>query len=248
MDGFARYAIYYALPAGSALQRFGCAWLGWDAERGEAPPAPALTGLPAPREALTATPRRYGFHGTLKPPFALAAGRSAGELLAAARRLAARHAPFEAPPVTLRALGPFLALCPEAPCPALAALAADCVRELDGFRAPPEPAELDRRRAAGLSPGQAENLERWGYPHVLDEFRFHLTLTGALEAPDLAETRAALAPAVAPFAAAPLPVREIALFGDPGEGAPFRLLRRLPLGGTGGAAGALPGGLEGEAS
>ena len=66
---------------------------------------------------------------------------------------------------------------------------------------------------------------------MADQFRFHLTLTSALPAETLAATAAALAPHVAPLCRDPLPVREIAIFGDPGGGAPFRLLRRLPLGG-----------------
>jgi hypothetical protein len=105
------------------------------------------------------------------------------------------------------------------------------VRDLDAFRAPPEPEEIARREAAGLNAAQAGNLARWGYPYVMEEFRFHLTLTGALSPDALAAALRALAPHVARFAEAPLPVREIALFGDPGGGAPFRLLRRLPLGG-----------------
>ena len=92
-------------------------------------------------------------------------------------------------------------------------------------------AELARRREARLSPEHEANLARWGYPYVADQFRFHLTLTSALPAETLAATAAALAPQVAPLCRDPLPVREIAIFGDPGGGAPFRLLRRVPLGG-----------------
>ncbi|MGM0584090.1 MAG: DUF1045 domain-containing protein [Pseudomonadota bacterium] len=231
MAGFARYAIYYAPPADSALWRFGSAWLGWDAEAGEAPPRPEIPGLPAPAETLTGTPRRYGFHGTLKPPFALAEDCAPQALETAAEALAAALAPFEAPPLRLSALGSFLALIPSADSPGLRGLAAACVRELDGFRAPPSEAELAKRAAPGLTPAQEANLARWGYPWVMDEFRFHLTLTGALEPEAREATRRALAPHVAPLCAAPLPVREIALCGDPGGGAPFRLLRRLPLGG-----------------
>lgn len=231
MTGFARYAIYYAPPADSALWRFGSAWLGRDAETGEAPPRPDIPGLPASAETLTRTPARYGFHGTLKPPFALAEGRKPAELEAAAGALAASLAPFEAPPLRLSALGPFLALTPSADSGALRDLAAACVRELDGVRALPSEAELAKRAAVGLTPSQEANLARWGYPWVMEEFRFHLTLTGALEPEAREATRRALAPHVAPLCAAPLPVREIALYGDPGGGAPFRLLRRLPLGG-----------------
>lgn len=231
IEGYARYAIYYAPEAGSPLWRFGSAWLGWDAETGEVPPRPEVSGLPAPAEDLTASPRRYGFHGTLKPPFALADGTAPAELLAAAEAMAARMIPFEAPPLALHALGRFASLRLSEPSEAMAAMAMTCVETLDRFRAPPSEAELERRRANPLSAEQEAMLARWGYPYVGPGFRFHLTLSSALSPEDLKATAAALAPHVAPFRAAPLAVREVALYGDPGGGAPFRLLRRLPFGG-----------------
>lgn len=231
IEGYARYAIYYAPEAGSPLWRFGSAWLGWDAETGEVPPRPPVTGLPRAAEELTVSPRRYGFHGTLKPPFALAAGTDAAGLLAAAEAMAAGLVPFEAPALTLHAIGRFASLRLSAPSPEMAALAMTCVEALDAFRAPPSEAELARRRANPLSEEHEALLARWGYPYVGAQFRFHLTLSSALSPEDLAATSAALAPHVAPFCAGPLPVREAALYGDPGGGAPFRLLRRLPFGG-----------------
>lgn len=232
MDGFARYAVYYAPPPGSALWRFGCAWLGWDAEAGRPAEMPDPPGLPAPREVLTRTPRRYGFHATLKPPFRLAPGRDPADLHAAVAALAAGFAPFDAPPLRFAALGGrFAALVPSAPSAPLAALAAACVTELDGFRAPPDADELARRRATALTPAQAALLDRWGYPYVLDQFRFHLTLSGPLESTALHALQTALGPVLDPLTAGPMPVRDLALFGDPGQGLPFRLLARLPLGG-----------------
>lgn len=230
IEGFARYAIYYAPEAGSPLWRFGSAWLGWDAETGEVPPRPDVADLPGDALDLTTSPRRYGFHGTLKPPFALAEGTDAAGLLAAATKMAAGIAPFEAPPLGLHASGRFASLRLSAPSPDMAALAMTCVEALDAFRAPPSEAELARRRLNPLSPEHEAMLARWGYPYVGEGFRFHLTLSSALAPEDLAATAAALAPHVAPFCAAPLPVGGVALFGDPGDGAPFRLLRRLPFG------------------
>ena len=231
MATWERLAISYAPPADSGLWAFGSAWLGWDAEAGAVPPRPAVEGLPEDPLSLTVSPRRYGFHGTLKPPFFLAEGTSAGELEREAEALAASLAPFEAPPLSLQTTGRFGFLGLSAPSPEMAALASACVERLDRFRAPPSQAELARRRKMSLTPAQEDNLARWGYPYVFEQFRFHLTLTSALAPRTLAATVEALAPHAAPFCEAPLPVREIALFGDPGGGAPFRLLRRLPLGG-----------------
>ena len=57
-----RYAIYAVPPRGTALWKFGSAWLGRDAEAGEIL-RPPKTGVVKRRwiEERTATPRRYGF-------------------------------------------------------------------------------------------------------------------------------------------------------------------------------------------
>ncbi|MGL6208804.1 MAG: DUF1045 domain-containing protein, partial [Paracoccaceae bacterium] len=66
-----RYAIYYAPETGD-LADFTAAWLGWDPVLGQAVPHPQIEGRPHAVADLTATPRKYGFHGTIKPPFHLA--------------------------------------------------------------------------------------------------------------------------------------------------------------------------------
>ncbi|MCR9219221.1 MAG: DUF1045 domain-containing protein [Alphaproteobacteria bacterium] len=232
MSDYARYAVYYAPPAGSDLARFGAEWLGRDAQTESPCGPPAGIGLSAERlAALTAAPARYGFHGTLKPPFALAAGTDRVALEKALAALAADLAPAAAPEgLRLTEIGHFLALTPAPDDRAIRPLAAAVVARLDRFRAPPSEGELARRRAAGLSARQEALLRRWGYPYVMEEFRFHLTLTGPLEPADLAAAAAALGPLVAPFARAPFRIEAFSLFGDPGGGAPFRLLRRFPLG------------------
>jgi putative phosphonate metabolism protein len=228
MAGMVRYAVYWAPEPGTALARFGAAWLGWDAERGSPLPHPALPGLPRPVEEITAQPRRYGFHATLKAPFRLAAGMEAGTLAAAVADLAREVAPFTLPPLRLAPLGRYLALVPSAPCPALDAAAAACVTRLDGFRAP-MPAAERARRAPGLTPAEAAHLDAWGYPYVLDTFRFHLTLAGPLDPETQAGTAAALAPVLAPILEERHPFRSLCLFGEDAAG-PFRILHRMPLG------------------
>lgn len=220
-----RYALYYAPPEGSALALLGASWLGWDAATGTALPH---SKAPVDVDRMTKTPRKYGFHGTLKPPFRLAEGQDVGGLDAAIRELCQGITPFDAPPLVLKAIGSFIALVPSAPCPELAELAGTFVGQLDPFRAPPSEIELARRQAKGLTPRQAEHLARWGYPYVFDTFRFHLTLTGALEPADQAAAFACLTPLTAPFAAEPMPVREVCLFQQI-DGAPFGIAHRYPL-------------------
>lgn len=224
MGTYRRFSVFYAPPFGSDLARFGAHWLGWDAEEGREVAHPQIEGIDVAE--ATATPRKYGFHGTLKPPFRLAPGADLPGLEDALGILSGRIAPFEAPALELRRLGRFLALVPSASSACLAALAAACVQDLDMFRAPPEESELARRRQAGLTAAQEANLARWGYPYVLDEFRFHMTLTGALTDPAKFET--ALSPFVEPFTRDPIALQQICLFGEAADGR-FRIIRRFPL-------------------
>ena len=225
-----RYAVYWAPPATGALWRFGAHWLGRDPETGtETPPGDGAAADPAWLDGATAEPRRYGLHATLKPPFRLAAGQTRPALQEALASFAATAAPVDGPPLVLRRLGRFLALVPNGPAPAIEALAARLVERLDRFRAPPGAAELARRRAHVLTPAQDANLERWGYPYVMGEFRFHVTLSGALEPAALDRLETLLGPLVAPFTTAPLALAELALFEQAAAEQPFRLTRRFPL-------------------
>jgi putative phosphonate metabolism protein len=227
-----RYAIYFAPVAGSDLARFGGRWLGRDIETGKAVPQPVLDGLDADRlRTLTEAPRHYGFHGTLKPPFQLAQGCDVDDLRRAMAGFATRQATFEIAALRLREIGDFLALVPADPVPPLSSLADACVTEFDAYRAPTDAAEVAKRHAAGLTPRQAELLARWGYPYVLDEFRFHLTLTGSIADPEeRAGVAGLLQPLVAPLAGQPIPVRELCLFHQPDRAMPFRLIQRVSFG------------------
>lgn len=229
----ARYALYLAPDPASALWRFGSAVIGYDAESGKEPPPPDLAGFDASRwRALTETPRRYGFHGTLKAPFRLKAGRDMGDLLCAVAALACAHEPFELPALQARALGAFIALIPPSPVPALDDLAAAAVRGLDGLRAPLSPAERTRRQPERLTPRQRALLDTYGYPYVLEAFRFHMTLTGSLPEAEQAHALAALAAAFAASGArAPVTISDVAVFAQDSPAARFRLMARVPLGG-----------------
>lgn len=227
-----RYALYFAPPREHPLWRIGCALLGRDPESAEAIAQPPIAGIAADRFAtITAEARRYGWHATLKPPFALADGTTEAMLDDAARAFAASRAAFPMPPLMLADLKGFLAVVPRQRSDALDALAADCVRDLDAFRAPASEAELAKRRRGGLDAAEEANLAAWGYPYVMDRFRFHMTLTMRLAEEERAAIAAALAPELADALATPLPAKSVALYGEPSPGADFRLLRRYPFGG-----------------
>jgi putative phosphonate metabolism protein len=229
MNGFERYAIYWA-PDPGPLADFTAAWLGWDAARGCTVDHPDLPGMALPVAEITATPRIYGFHGTVKPPFRLAPGTDAASLHRAAAALCARLTPISLPGLALRRLGGFVALTPEGDTAALAALAAAVVADLDPFRAPPTEAEIARRRPDRLTDRQRANLAKWGYPYVMDEFQFHLTLTGDLPEAEARAVAATLDPVLAPILPRPFRVDSLCLFGQ-GSGGTFRLLHRYSLSG-----------------
>ena len=221
---FDRYAIYYT-PQGS-LAEAGAAWLGWDVARGRAVAHPEVAGLDV--AALTQTPRKYGLHATMKPPMRLATGTDEGALRAACAALAATRAPVRLEGLQVERLGRFLALRPLGDVSALNALAAACVTELDTFRAPAPDTEIEKRRAAGLSTEQDRNLIQWGYPYVLDQFRFHITLTGKLPKGDLPAVEDYLATELAPLLPQPFEINDLALMGEAEDGR-FHLIQRYPL-------------------
>lgn len=225
-----RYAIYFAPEPGSPLAELGADWLGRDCATGVERRLPQVAGVAPERlAAITASARNYGFHATLKAPFHLKAGRGLADLEAAAAAFAAKRTPI---PVTLglRSLGGFLALMMTPPDHRVTALAAEVVQELDGFRALPGEAELARRREASLSAQQEALLQRWGYPYVMGEFRFHMTLTSRLpDGPEREAIVAALEPRVAPVVAAPVAIDAIAVFVQERKGGPFVMVRRFPF-------------------
>ncbi|MFG1187199.1 MULTISPECIES: DUF1045 domain-containing protein [Xanthobacter] len=234
MTAARRYAVYLAPPSDGALWRFGSAALGYDAETGAALAAPDIAGFDAAAwHQATAEPRRYGFHGTLKAPFRLADGASEDDLVQLMARCAAGHHAFEMPPLEVRAIGPFVALVPAVPSPKLEDLARSAVLELDGLRAPLSASEIARRRPDRLSARQLGYLETYGYPYVLDEFRFHMTLTGPLPEPERVQALNALTAAFAASGAdVPATITDTALYVQEPGAPQFRLLRRYPLGAT----------------
>ncbi|EDP64837.1 hypothetical protein BAL199_05234 [alpha proteobacterium BAL199] len=227
-----RFAIYFAPEPGSPLAEFGANWLGRDCATGVERAQARVPGLSPDRlSAITASARNYGFHATLKAPFHLKQDRPLEALVDAAGSFAATRTPITVQ-LGLRSLGGFLALMMTPPDHRVMTLAADVVQELDGFRALPSDAELSRRREAELSPQQEALLQRWGYPYVMGEFRFHVTLSSRLpDGPERDSIVAALEPLVAAVTATPSTIDAIALFRQDQPGAPFVMERRFPFGG-----------------
>lgn len=225
-----RFAIYYTPAPEHALAQFGAAWLGWDVNRGVAVAHPDIPDLPHAVADLTSTPRKYGFHGTLKAPFYLAEGIDLADLQTAVAEFAARRRRCEIGQMAISNLGSFVALVMGQSNRNFADFVADCVKQLDRFRAPMTQADLERRRAAGLTEQQDRYLRDWGYPYVLDAFRFHLTLTGRLPQAEAAQVARALAQPLADAIAEPLVLDDICLCGQMVDGR-FKVIARYPLSG-----------------
>lgn len=219
----ARYAIYFAPAAASPWWRFGAGWIGRDELRDAPLPQPRLVGF-APDElgALTTEPRRYGFHATLKAPFRLREQADEAMLLRRLQALASALHSVPLGPLQPVLLEGFVALVPRTPQPAVDALAARCVLELDDLRAPLTPEELARRRPERLDGTERELLARYGYPHVLDRVRFHLTLSNTLDGASARRLLAAAGDEVQRLNRdTPLRLDRLCLFRERQPGAPF---------------------------
>jgi hypothetical protein len=179
-------------------------------------------------------PWRYGFHATLKAPMRLAEGTSMQGLHAALCVLSRQLQPFDMPVLDVGTLTDFLVLQTAAPLDTvhpLHRLADTCVRDLDSFRDPATAADLQRLHSRSvLDDHQSELLLRWGYPHVLDRWVFHCTLSDPVA--DDGERQVWLDLARTFFSPAlerPWRCDALSLYVEPSAGAPMQLLRRYPL-------------------
>jgi putative phosphonate metabolism protein len=230
MTNFPRYAIYHAAAPGSELDRFGTNLLGYDAWSGEDLPFPdgVAEAVPDWRD-LTQDPRKYGFHATLKAPLALADDKTEAELVAACAAFA--DAPRTIPVLkpVVNSISGFIAVVPAERSAELERLAADCVSAFDAFRAPLTPDDRARRNPSGLTPRQRDYLDRWGYPYVMEEFRFHMTLTGRLDDARRAPVLAMLRDRFATIGIRRLAIDAIALFRQDDANSRFRILDHWKL-------------------
>ncbi len=224
---FKRYAIYYTAPPGP-LADWGARWLGWDVATGCSRAHFDLPDLSVSSEDLTKDPRRYGFHATLKSPFRLAPDTTVDDLQSALMDFCASHRAASTDGLELSRLGRFLALTPVGDITAIRSLAATIVREFDIFRAAPTDAELTKRLSANLRPSQRSNVMAWGYPFVMDDFRFHITLTSRLPKAQIAAVQTALQAMLEPVLPTAFSIDALTLVGEDGDGN-FHVISRNSL-------------------
>ncbi|WP_440642710.1 DUF1045 domain-containing protein [Bradyrhizobium sp. PUT101] len=230
MTGFPRYAIYFSAGADSALSCFGAELLGYDAYTGDEVsfPQEALRVAPDWRD-ITADPRKYGFHATLRAPMTLVSGRTEAELMAACATFAGQSRTIPVIRPVVDTISGFIAVIPAAPVDALQQFAADCVHEFDSIRAALTAEDRARRKPEKLTERQRDYLDRWGYPYVMEEFRFHMTLTGRLDAERRGPILEMLRARFASLRLGALAIDRLALFKQDDAKARFRIIGEWAL-------------------
>ncbi|MGJ5197209.1 MULTISPECIES: DUF1045 domain-containing protein [unclassified Bradyrhizobium] len=230
MANLLRYAIYYAPPATADLAEFGASLLGYDAWSGDdrSFPSEIVRALPDWAE-LTADPRKYGFHATLKAPFELSDAENEAALRSACAAFAATPRAVPAIRPIVDAISGFIAMIPGEPSPALQQLAADCVQAFEPFRAPMTADDRARRKPDLLTPRQRDHLDRWGYPYVMEDFRFHMTLTCRLSDERRRPILMMLQERFAALSLTELRIDRIVLFRQANAHERFRIIGDWPL-------------------
>jgi len=203
----ARFAVYYAPARDSLLWQRAQAWLA----------QPDL-------EPLTVSARRYGFHATIRAPMILAL--EPDDLDAVLSELMIDHRAVALSGLAPRLLDGFLALTVEPRPKAVTELAGEIVKALEPLRAPLTEDERVRRLKAPLTARQIELVEEYGYPYVLDEFLFHMTLTDRLPEERRDEMVARATDWFAEALSAPIRLDRLVVFEEPEPGAAF--VRRDP--------------------
>ena len=226
-----RYAVYFVPSAEQRWWAQASQWLGRCAVSQQFVSQPLITEVSASRFAeLTEHPRRYGFHATMRAPFVLASQYQPNDMIDRVKALCQTVKPFVLPRLQVTLLDQFLALVPAHNAEQVALLEEQCVTVLNDYAAPLGPDELSRRRSAVLSAHEDALLLRWGYPYVLDRFRFHCSLTGSLAKASPQEVAALTQAAHQHFDHLPLCAFEsLAIFVEPTRGADFVLLEQCPF-------------------
>ena len=225
---FERYAIYYVPSQDSLLGQFGHSWFGYGAEAGFVPRGDFELddGF---LELITQVPKRYGLHATLKAPFSIAEGQTLEGIIENLEKFSSNRKRFSLGQLKYGIHHGFLALVSDNNF-RINQFASQCVLGFEEFRAPLTMKERTRRLEKPMTDHQRLMLEEHGYPYVLSEFHFHITLTSNLvNDQDQQMLLSVLKPYLDEICSTPTELDSIALVGDPGNGQHFELIKRFPL-------------------
>lgn len=228
----ARYALSYVPEQGTPLAELGRTWLGHDIDSSvfiDQPDVPGIT--PERLEELTHWRRSEGMHGVLKPSFQLRSTASIESLLDTVRLFCRCQEPVHIPQMEVNVIGKFLALTPTIPSRQLVALASECVRVFEGFRQPILINMDDRYRNDKLTVYQKRMLKHWGYPYVMEEFRFFIPMTDRIEDDaEREEITKAVTSISKPGIGETVHIRELTVLGQDSRQEPMRIVERVPFG------------------
>jgi len=74
-------------------------------------------------------------------------------------------------------------------------------------------------------------LEHWGYPYVIEEFCFHISVTDRIDdSQERDEVMSALGTLAAPVLGKAIMVRDLTVFGQDSPEAPMVAIERIPFG------------------
>jgi putative phosphonate metabolism protein len=220
-----RAAIYFTPAKDHPLTLRAAEWLGRDAfdNRAVRDPDPKV-------DAFLSEPARYGFHATLKAPFRLADGMTLNDLDRELAAFAQRIQAVSLGTLAVTRLDSFFALTVQTALPRLRQVEEAVRTAFEPFRAPLSEHEVARRNPQGLSERQQANLSRWGYPHVGQDFRFHMTLTNSIvDEDEAAQVEKRLHSQFSRVLETPVVIDALALFVEPRPYAPFYVHSRHPL-------------------
>ncbi|SHN61465.1 DUF1045 domain-containing protein, partial [Desulfovibrio litoralis] len=183
-----RYALYFVPQQKTLLSALANGLLGRDIFSNTSVPFHCFKEISQQElEIATEEPRKYGLHATLKAPFYLKDNMTEQGLCLALEEFSKKQSSVYCPKLNLKNIDNFLGLTPAVLTKSeinaqeeISCFAFNIVKEFDKFRAELSEADLIRRKKQLLSLKQLEYLERFGYPFVADEYRFHLTLTSRI--------------------------------------------------------------------
>ncbi len=225
-----RFAVYAAPRQSSPWWQIWSEWLGRDAGTLSSMNPPTIPGInPIVMKSLLKEPARYGLHATLKAPFRLNLDVDLDELKIRIQEIALQYEPFELD-LGLERLRNFYALTPLRDDPRINQLANHVVSELDQFRLPLSEQDIAKRRLLGLSPLEDKMLLKWGYPFVMESFRFHISLTGRLDElseEEESQVREAILRRLESLSKHPFVMDSLCLFEEPSSGADFLITQRF---------------------
>jgi len=224
-----RYAIYFVPSADEEYYQRISQWLGYSIHTGRPVSQTELSPTLQPFTGFTRHARMYGCHATLKPPFRLKPNLKEKQLVKIFKHFSRLFPPIQCSGLQIENIGRFVALTLTDECPRLHELATDCVQTFDLFRDDLTPAEFNKRQPERLSPNQLLMLKQWGYPFVIDEFRFHITLSDPLPESSLAACKKALIDDLSPIPSRPFILDSISLCYQPAPSKPFITLETHPL-------------------